>query len=150
MLPGAGLCPEIPKDRRHAAIIEVLRRIPKKDYEFIVRQIDSFSWFIPENMLYGKIEPVVGKTEMELVPGHHVLANRLIYFSPRLEDESDDVIIGVVAHELAHIALGHSVVPASGREYEAQEKNAFDQIRSWGFVVEARAHRRSLSRRGFR
>ncbi|MEY2579807.1 MAG: hypothetical protein QOI49_2631 [Verrucomicrobiota bacterium] len=150
VLPGPGLCPEIPRDRRHAAIIEVLRKIPEKDYQSIVQQIDSIHRFVPETMSYGEVEAVVGKVEMQFMPGRPVLANRLVYFSPRLEDESDEVIIAVVAHELAHIILNHTLVPASIRKYDAQEKSAFARIRRWGFVKEARAHRQSLSRRGLR
>jgi hypothetical protein len=146
--PDSGLSLEA-KDHRHAAIIEVFRRMPEGDYQAVVRQIDSIHWFVPDYVLYGKIEPVLAAAEIEVIPGKPIPGNRVIYFSPRLEDESPDVITAVVAHELAHIALNHKLSPAH-KEYELQEQRVFDRICEWGFTEEANKHRLSLVRRGLR
>ena len=148
VLPHDAELPVEPTDRRHAAIIEVLCRIPADAYQSIVEQIDSFQWFVPHNLSYGKVEPVTATESTELIPGKPVSWNRLIYLSPRLEDESVEVTTAVVAHELAHIALNHELWPST-KKYDLQERQAFDCICKWGFEREAEMHRASLKRRGF-
>ena len=66
---------ESPKDQRHAAIIEVLRRLPEIAYQALVGQIDSFHWFIPNYQSYGKVEPVFATVEFEIIPGSPVKLN---------------------------------------------------------------------------
>jgi hypothetical protein len=138
---------ELREDRRYTAIIEVLRRFPDSAYQLINYQIDSFHWFIPDYQLYGKVEPVFATDEFEIFPGKPVKGSRVIYFTPRLEDESQDIVIAVVAHELAHIALGHKVAPPQS-EYDRQEKQVFESLAAWGFDKEIAKHRASLSARG--
>jgi hypothetical protein len=57
-----------------------------------------------------------------------------IYLAPELEDQSDRVIVAVVAHELAHIIIGD----ITGDE---SEKKADELIREWGFSPELDALR---------
>ena len=73
----------------------------------------------------------------------------MVYFSPRLEDESYDLVVAVVAHELAHIALNHKVAPLP-QEYDLQEKEVFDSLSKWGFKKEIKQHRISLRARGMK
>ena len=55
-----------------------------------------------------------------------------------LERASRDVIVAIVAHELAHIVLGHNLFTKD--EYDQQEQEAFELICDWGFEREARKH----------
>lgn len=131
-------------NRRCRAIAEVLRRIPSAWYERLLQQADSdedsFSWFIPHPLMRAGLWPfpvtVHPPDEVVLPRAPHA---RMLYLSPLLERAADAVVVAVVAHELAHIALAHQV----GRmnDYEAQEVEAWALVRAWGFVREERRHR---------
>src|SRR5450759_737022 len=52
-----------------------------------------------------------------------------IYLAPELDDQTDRVIVAVVAHELAHVMIGDIIGDES-------EKKADDLTRDWGFSLE--------------
>lgn len=54
---------------------------------------------------------------------------RWVYLAPELEDQTDRVIVAVIAHELAHVMIGD----IAGEESEI---GADALIREWGFVQE--------------
>ena len=133
-------------DKRHIAIVEVLRRLPEDAYRSFAEQIDRIHWFVPHYNVHGMVEPVFATDEFEIIPGKIAKGNRVIYFSPRLENEPLVVIVGVVAHELAHIALKHSIAPPR-KEYAEQEKEVSEALCNWGFEKEVKRHRASMAKR---
>jgi hypothetical protein len=140
-------------NRRWQAIAEVLCRIPEDDYDKLVKMIDSFTWFIPHedarSMVYPFFVTVFPETkegEMRVAPYAQV-----IYLSPTLETRriAWAVVVAVVAHELAHLVLGHTVTGCSEERYVRQEEEVFDRLCVWGFRREVRAHEADKKRRGF-
>ena len=47
----------------------------------------------------------------------------------------------------AATVLGYQTVSTQSNEYEAQEKHVYSCLRKWGFGIEARKHKSSLTRR---
>src|ERR1041384_3445188 len=124
---------EGPQNRRHEAILCVMCQISNADYASLVKQLDAWSWFIPDARIYGMVEPVP-------CGGGQDGLHRIIYLSPLLEKETPDVLVAVVAHELAHIALGHEMFNQNDK-YEKHEKQVFQRLCEWGFTAEAKKHR---------
>lgn len=59
----------------------------------------------------------------------------VVYLSPKLIGKGDDEIRGVIAHELAHLFLGHKDDPSINAAQEAEdgEREANELARKWGF-----------------
>ena len=135
--------PDPEQSTRHAALAEVLCSIPEDDYCKLVSKADSFQWFIPDDMVLGMNYPfhatVLPEEEPESLLQEMPYAH-LIYLSPVLERRAWDVAVAVVAHELAHVILGHSL-RVREEQYQDQEEAAFRRICVWGFEVEAKKHR---------
>jgi hypothetical protein len=124
---------------RAATIVQVLLQLPDDDYETIKAALEcDVSWFIPDYNQRGMVYPFFATVYPEAKEGSTLnLAPHapVIYFSPILERESRSIRVAVVAHELAHIALKHSLIP-NGDEYEIQENEAWELTRKWGFQRE--------------
>ncbi len=135
---GGGLGgPDPEASARHYAIAEVLCTIPEDDYEALKSAADSFEWFVPHVRTHGMVYPFTPT----VYPGPEDLGLRapyakVLYLSPTLERVAWDIVVAVVAHELAHLALGHKVFV--GAEYEAQEEETFQRVCKWGFEREAK------------
>ena len=125
--------------QRNDAIEEVLRRIPGTDYKKIKEKVGFFVWFIPHHHPYGMVWPFPKPTSCSSYEW-------AIYLSPALEKASWDIIIAVVAHELAHIVLNHQTT-ISAQDQEAKEDEAYTLICKWGFEKEAKTHKRLIRRR---
>jgi hypothetical protein len=127
------------QSQRHLAIAHVLCSIPPGDYQKLVDLDDSFLWFIPHFLAYGKVEPfpiTIDEGEDSLKAPYA----KVLYLSPRLERAAWDITVATVAHELAHIILEHDLFPyAEG--YDAQEEAASLRICEWGFEREAKKHK---------
>lgn len=133
--PGSGFGP--PEDRRHEAIAEVLCRIPESDYRTLVDSIDEFSWFIPASWNRAGVFPFPCiKREAGNIP-----EARVLYLGPQLEDTAWDILVAIVAHELAHLVLHDDIVTKTPDQYNAQEEAAFSLVCQWGFEREAKKHR---------
>jgi hypothetical protein len=135
------------EDQRHEAVAEVLRRLPNAPYQKLTRLIDDFLWFIPHEQMGGWTQPFPmthkGKLDAKLAfkPGDSAKAAtyaKVIYLSPRLERTKFTVVVAIVAHELAHEVLGHSVLGVQEQEYKRQEAQAWTTARRWGFTSETR------------
>jgi len=147
--PEAGLGgPDPTESRRHLALAEVLRSIPEDDYLRLANAMlfspDSpaassaaYIWFIPDARVGGRVEcfpaTVFPGEEEHLVP-----FTQVIYLSPILERSAWDILVATVAHELAHVVLGHCLMPDSEEEYESQEQAAYELLCKWGFEKEAK------------
>ena len=137
---GGGFDPFIRK--RDNAILEVLSRIPEDAYETLEKMVlsDKFEWFVPEYTLDACTSPFFSSFKQEPVEGDEIREYaKVIYLSPRLEEKKLDLMIGIVAHELAHVYLRHNLIGSSMDEYERQEKEADDLIIKWGFTEELEA-----------
>jgi len=62
-----------------------------------------------------------------------------IFCNPRLVNMAKNVAIGILAHEFAHLFLGHTGARSLQCEYQADELAC-----QWGFKKEVRAMRRHL------
>jgi len=151
---------EASESRRYLAALQVLRRIPESAYEKLIALAGSFEWFIPDPRVRGKIYPFVAGY-VEPLRGRGIAADeksdsgtevedphltmrphaRVLYLSPALERAAFDIVVAIVAHELAHLALGHDLFTGP-QQYEAQEDEVFGLICRWGFEKEAKKHRR--------
>ena len=61
----------------------------------------------------------------------------LIIDAEKLDQQSQQVALGTIAHELAHVFLGRALEPRLEEEYEAD-----DLARQWGFAEEVDERRR--------
>jgi hypothetical protein len=135
---------------RYQAIQEVLYSIPDDDYQKLKDKASEFEWFIPDkNNLAGNYPFFLGKEAVKSEDGRVELAahTQVLYLSPILEGRVRDVVVAVVAHELAHIILGHELI-ASKKDYDEQEHEVFECVCKWGFSKEAKKHRASQKRKG--
>ncbi len=141
LFPGGGLG-DPGEAVRCAAIIEVLRRIPEPDYSKLRALADDFYWFIPDKETRAGVYPLPVTVQDAVGPGGAKLRPycRALYLSPTMEQAAFDIAVAIVAHELAHIVLGHGLFTLPD-QYQSQEDEAFDRICSWGFGREARKHR---------
>lgn len=129
---------------RYRAIAEVLTAMPDEDYETYKTKVNTVYWYIPGTWCRAEVQPVhatifpedKGGAELQDLP-----YAAMIYLAPKLEDAAWDIVVAVVAHELAHIILGHNLV-APVDVCERQEDEAWQRITDWGFGKEARKHNR--------
>ena len=138
--PSQGLSyPE--EDCRHAAVVEVLCRIPAESYETLTERVDDFHWFIPPDWAGAKIYPFPWTTKGKGLKPYA----KVIYLSPLLERRSFDIVVAVVAHELVHLVLGHKLFWPP-EEYDPQKGDAWRLVRQWGFEREEKKHEASWRR----
>jgi hypothetical protein len=114
--------------KRRFAIIEVLCCLPEEQYvkwkEIFAR--GQTNWFIPHFGLWGRAATLAKRTT--------------IYLSPILEFvRSDDAVVGLVVHEMAHVLLGHPDEEGAAAVKEEHERQANQAMKDWGFGDEADA-----------
>jgi hypothetical protein len=126
--------------KRLRAVFDVLCRLSDDDYDRVKALAGTFSWFLPDTFSLGMVYPF---TAMYQSPGSTSPVARVIYLATGLEadDCEPETPVAVVAHELAHVALGHRLCAASAAEYHAQEEESWAQVCRWGFEREAQVHR---------
>lgn len=132
---------------RMTAIMEVLRHLTKKDYRALKRKTNDneFQWFIPFYECFGEVYPFPANVLNEKIKKLELMPYaKVIFLSPRLEEIDFDIVVAVVAHELAHIVLGHKI-RTDGETYEIQEKSAWNKVIEWGFSKEEKKHRSLIS-----
>jgi len=140
-----------PDDRRYEAIIEVALRLPNDAVATLEEKADSFHWFIPGDGFLAGVFPFPLSYEGPLLEGKAKLRERyakVLYLSPELETKGFGIIVCSIAHELAHICLGHNPVGSPPKLYRANEKAAWKQVAVWGFGREAREHEQFYKQRG--
>ena len=121
--PGLGFDPEA--TRRHRALVQVQCHLPEQPYQKLKRLYvdDQFEWFIPEEGLYGKVVSTP--------------CAKFLYLSPLLERYAWDTLVGVAAHELAHLILEHELWGSIEDDDQAEE-GVFRALCEWGFEAEAK------------
>jgi hypothetical protein len=175
--PHTGAAPDPMDDRRHRIVAEVLTRIPQKWYallEGLAGKV-AFEWFIPERERHACLQPFsanwhverhplkTGTVRVQTVENDGSVAEvrqavsiggtqrsryaAVLYLSPLLERRPSDFAVASVAHELAHLALKHSIEPIDTDEYRQQERDAWALVKRWGFGKEEKAHRTYWERR---
>lgn len=126
LLPG--FASFMPDDQRHKAIVEVLRRIPEDDYNFLVGEQESFSWFVPDVRVKSVLYPF--SLSYQKAEGLSAFA-RVLYLSSGLEDEKFETAVAEVVHQLAHVVLEHEV--CAHMDDVTEEKDAHELADEWGF-----------------
>lgn len=146
--PQVGLGADPYESKRHFAVAEVLQRVPPSWYKKLIEHCDAFIWYIPHTLTYGETMPFSATVYPE--SNKSGLQEReyaqVVYLSPRLEDVSSDVTLAVVAHELAHLCLGHKL-RCNNETYNIQEKAAWRLIREWGFEKEFKEYEQFSKKR---
>lgn len=143
--PGEGLyLEEEEMDRRHTALNYVLCRIPEEDYKRLADSIDDFRWFIPPVWNRGGVTIFKLTCHKKKIKGSKLKlpkSSKVLHLSALLERTALDIVVAIVAHELAHIVLEHDIFTKTPNQYDAQENEVFDRICKWGFSREAKKHR---------
>ncbi len=123
--------------RRLRALKEVLATLPPGPYERLKQEANQFDWFIPPGAALGQVHPF--RAVFEAPEGNDGQGRwaRVVYLSPLLEEQEWPVIVTVVAHELAHVILGHRLRELDREAYELQEEAARGAVIEWGFQEEA-------------
>ena len=132
-------------------IVQVLCRMPDMEYVVIKESIDLFDWFIPPAGRLANVQPFIVNQEGEELPTQQILEGgkvqpsdvvtkpfaAVIYLSPLLEHKNipDDVVVGSVARQLAHVCCGHRLF-VSPDEVNQQSKEGADTLTLWGFGKE--------------
>jgi hypothetical protein len=137
--PGSDLCGPNPEtNRRYFALAHVLQCLPEHVLSKLENKADDFVWFIPDAAVGGRIVPFPCTMPAE---GTRVPMAKVIYLGPALERRNVALVIAAVAHELAHVLLGHELFTTPD-QYKTQEQAAWKAVIKWGFAKEARAHKK--------
>jgi predicted SprT family Zn-dependent metalloprotease len=131
--------------KRYQAIVEVLSRIPEEAYERLCDYADKFRWFIPHPTVRGRLLPFHATDFPRKEKGGRFTPlsfARVLYLSPQLEKAAWNIVVLIVAHELAHVFLNHEVQGISEEKYQEQEEQIFNLLCEWSFETEAKKHRR--------
>lgn len=107
--------------QRLRALEEVLCRLPPAPYEALRQSSLQWRWHV-EGRWPGRVAPDRSGWIVELAEW--------------LERETWPIVVTVIAHELAHVALGHQV-DADPNVQRQQELEAWNELRQWGFGKEA-------------
>ena len=130
--------------------LERLRKFVILEYEIkdagFKRLIDYVLERIPD--VHEEDFPSFSIYEGHAIEGAHVTEDSVIFDVDKLKNElsdgDEDVMVGIIAHELAHVFLKHGSVPdmvERGLEYEDEA----DRLASnWGFAKEVTAFRHKL------
>ena len=124
--------------QRGHAIYEVLTTLPNETYSRLAELVDNFTWFVPDAETRGMVHPFFANVKEALIE-QPVDFSKVLYLSPQLEHDDFDIAVATVAHELAHIILGHPVVYRNEESYDERESEAWVAVRKWGFEEEADA-----------
>lgn len=126
---------------RTAAIMEVLRRIPPRDYQRLTDKQSAFRWFVPHKESLALLYPFGCTHREENTKFGFKRSPRaeVLFLSPLLEENEFGISIAIIAHELAHIFLNHATtVPP--KNYNKQEKEAWQVTKMWGFDCEIKKY----------
>jgi hypothetical protein len=127
--------------RLFAAFRRVLLAMPDDDFE-------RFMELSPTVIFQPAVEGTVYSYWLPIIPGADHVVLRVIYICPDLRKWSDERIVRLVAHEAAHLVLGHadagSYGPGKGEIHAEEETDR--KAESWGFKgAHSGAHRKRLA-----
>ena len=120
--------------------------------------LDTYLIYAPERSIRGEVLAVNPPTFPLDGAAHPVVRTFIVYLSPNLERERAKVVLGTVAHEIAHAWLRHGVwvwhrrhrhltevQQRDGSTIHTPEPNAWSQVVQWGFSAEAEAAKAATS-----
>ena len=147
--PYMGLSPDVEGGRRLMAIMTVLRGVLEDAYDRLCGLFtDKYIWFIPAYDELGRVHPFhatndgevveIGDRQVMMMPSVPV-----VYLSPLLEQRAISIVTAVVAHELAHVFLRHSLtfIQPDMDDYNRQEDEAWELGLTWGFEEQIKRYR---------
>jgi hypothetical protein len=117
-------------ERMHRALVETLAQLPH-DALAVVR--GRLTMATDDRQRAAKAGGCVDATAAVSYSGV------LFVDSEALRDVHQPVVLGILAHELAHIALGHHAMSAKALSVEAADHAADQQVAQWGFICVASA-----------
>lgn len=137
--------PDESESARHQAIAEVLCCMPEEDYGKLreLCEQEAYQWFIPPAHVLARVDPFGANVYPPQEPGRKSQLGpyaRVIYLSPALEKRAFSIVLASVAHELAHLVLGHKIMEIQPDQYLEQEEQAWNLVAAWGFEEEAKKH----------
>jgi hypothetical protein len=118
--------------------ITAMRKLAEQIPQEVLDDLPPFVVFAPSASKLGELKPFS-------------LAGRMfLYLAPSLEKKPQRDVDFTVAHEFAHIVLGHykpgasAVIPGEARKHEdvPSEKDADQMVESWGFLNPGHTRRR--------
>jgi hypothetical protein len=117
-------CRDPLEDRLRHSFHVVLNQIPEEDF-------DTFMGCDPALICNPGVNGEVGRIWIPVVPGQDHAERVFIYFSENLGCQTDEFLVSLVAHETAHVVLGHFDHSHYGG-YD-DEKSADALVMKWGF-----------------
>jgi hypothetical protein len=142
--PVHGISDVAPEEsRRHFALAAVLTHLPKRDFQRFADAMENITWFIPDWRVRAWTQPVRRLVEGDESAGHPAF----LYLSPMLENEPYALLLAVVAHEVAHLVLGHTYLHHDDRTDLRQEEEAWQKAASWGLEQEVHWEREAIEAR---
>jgi hypothetical protein len=145
------------RSRRTEAIIEVLRKLPLKEYDYLLKRRNYIQWVLPG---YGecacvrqatfpldetiKTEDIFWGERLNEVKGYTFLI--ILHYS--LEHERFEFIVETIAHELAHIFLNHYRGLLPNEEWQTiQEIRADELVDKWGLFFNPELKSKMIKRK---
>ncbi len=127
--------------RLFAAFTRVLLAMSPDEYE-------EFMHLGPTIVCQPGVDGTAFRYSVRVSPGEKVAPLHVLYFAPDLRKWSDDRLASLVAHEVAHMMLGHWGGLEVGAGDMHGEEAAERLAESWGFKgAYSKAHRRRLAAR---
>ncbi len=120
---------------RCMAAVIVLRCIPEDDYAKLKAVATSFVWFIPNDRVQGAVGTFPITVQERRGKSTRPCA-QILYLSPSLEDMDFEITLALVAHEIAHLTLGHVLSGKSTNK--VHEDAAWNLACRWGFEREVK------------
>lgn len=116
---------------RLMALQDVLRRLPQAPYAALKEMPPQIQWHVDDRDRLGQMRP----------PRYHLESGggaspSIVQLAEALERAPWPIVVTVVAHELAHVVLGHAPV-ADLNAQTNQEIASWNAVRQWGFGAEA-------------
>jgi len=113
--------------RVHLAFRHVLLALPDKDFEH----------FMEQRPLLLCLPQLLGKTFRRLFPippGAEPIKVNFIYLSPNIDRWSEKNLVNTIAHEIAHLVLGHQDIRDAKHKPRSETEAEADALsKKWGF-----------------
>ena len=109
-----------------APLLSVVNRMPLPALKQLIDKEPVL--FAPEPNIGGRVYPA---------PSPGFAGRFIVYFSPDLLSRPQAYIEAVIAHEFAHLVLGHDEIPCQdARERALEDEKVADELaESWGFKI---------------